>query len=141
MDLNLLLNKYWWRRKHREVREIFFPKNRWVNEVVPRHFADVDYIFEDVLFAGLVHFWEKDRGEETLRYQWECDPDEFMMSSDHQAHCREVYDIAKAAYDWAKVRKQKHDDVRLDWKEEQDLIAEDTKHLQNIIKYRKYLWS
>jgi hypothetical protein len=38
----------------------------------------LEFIFEDVLFAGLIFFWEKDSGKESLEYNsvpWEDYPD------------------------------------------------------------------
>lgn len=131
--MTFLTNKWWWRRKWCAVRDFFNPRNKWARDAIPNHFSDVDAIFEDVLFNGLIFFWEKDRGEEALRLQYEYPWNEMGPKAvEYQDHNRGVYNAMLEAYNWAKTRKHALETLDYD---------EDTKHLQNIIKYRKYLWS
>ena len=71
-----LTNKsYWSRIWYEQVSSRIRPRNKWVNKVVPRTFSDKDFIYEEVIFAGLVDFSDNDNGESCLRYQWEGDHD------------------------------------------------------------------
>lgn len=123
---------------YEQVTTRFFPHNRWATKVVPRTFSDVDYIFAEVLFAGLVFFWEEDNGEESFRFQWECE-DEYT-SEERRAEYKRVYELVKAAYDWAKIRRTEDEKVKT-WQEQESVHALDDKHLETIVKYRRWLWT
>lgn len=139
-----LFNKYWWRRHLYNVKCLFSPQNKWARKGIPRQFTDVDCIFENTLFNGLIFFWEEDHGEETLRYQFEAERDDFCDAdkwNERIAVCKEVYVAMNNAYAWAKIREREYDKLGVDWEKEEELVETDTLHLTNIIKYRKYLWT
>lgn len=118
-------------------------QNEWLRKLVPDEFTDVDVIFENVLFEGLIFFWEKDGGQESLHHNsipWE---DEFLKWTEDR---RECYVAMKAAYEWAKTYKDAEPVVSLSELEDYRVRMqtwEDTtsEHLLNIIKYRNYLWT
>lgn len=121
------------------------PRNRWVMAQVPRTWSDVDYIFERVLFAGLIFFWEQDWGEDTLRHQWESlerkHADTLLdWEKDRIATYKKVYSDLKAAYEWAKIRDSKFNEFNT-WEEEDKYHKIDDLHLTNIIKNRKFMWT
>ncbi|QDJ96292.1 hypothetical protein Xoosp13_105 [Xanthomonas phage Xoo-sp13] len=132
-------------------------QNEWLRKLVPDEFSDVDYLFETVLFEGLIFFWEKDRGLETLEFN--ADPQSWEDSncdgwSQERVDC---FEAMKAAYEWAKARdstepqpppyelvRDKEQYMKLADVYQQDLQkwdAEKDLHVLNIVKYRKYLWS
>lgn len=134
-----LTNKsYWSRIWYEQVSSRIRPRNKWVNKVVPRTFSDKDFIYEEVIFAGLVDFWENDNGESCLRYQWEGDHD---SDEERRAVYKRVYDELLEAYVWAIARKGQWEGAHTDWKREQEVIEEDTKHLSVIVRNRKWMWT
>lgn len=140
-----VFNKYWWRHRYYAVRDFLISQNQWARKSIPRHFADVDGVFEEVLFNGLISYWEDDNGEETLRYQFEYEDVHYEESpftnEEIREKSREIYAHMLAAYEWAKIRKQEYESLGYDYNQESELIAIDTRHLLNIITHRKYLWS
>jgi hypothetical protein len=140
------------------------PQQKWLRKKLPRHFCDLDRTFELTLFHGLIFFWEKDNGKrifqlqidvnvipEELEHRREFMTDEAIESAKKEN--QEIYNIINAAYEWAKIRDEKYESLYdrnfpipapyTAWYQYEDeyLIPTDTLHLQNIIKYRKYLWS
>lgn len=134
-------------------------QNKWMRDLIPDHFTDLDYLFEETLFEGLIFFWEQDGGKESLELNsqpWE-DNGFFHWSPER----KECYDLMKAAYEWGKTRHESEpeypslgddwkttfrteaygDAVKIaneklvKWEEEKDT------HVTNILKYRKYLWT
>lgn len=132
--------------------------NKWMRDLIPDHFTDLDYLFEETLFEGLIFFWEKDGGEASLElnsHPW--DEEGFYWSPERKV----CYDLMKAAYEWGKTRHESEPEypdvgdnwlktIRTDaydeavkianekmakWEEEKDT------HVTNILKYRKYLWT
>lgn len=135
-----IFNKYWRRRIwYEQVVTRINPRNKWARKIIPRHFTDVDYLYEEILFAGLIFFWEKDNGEEVTRYQWDRERDEYD-TDEGIAKRKEVYDALKEAYEWAKIRRSLIDNVT-DFRVEQEYIDKDTKYLLSIVSLRKYMWS
>lgn len=136
-----LLNRYFWSSLwYKSVVCLFFPKNKWARAAIPRTFRDVDGIYEDVLFNGLVFFWEEDDGEQSMRRQWDRKLDEYD-SQERIEESRLVYETLKKAYDWAKVRQEKYESAYCDFEKEEEYAEIDTVHLSNIIKYRQYMWT
>jgi hypothetical protein len=125
-------------------------QNNWLRNLIPDEFTDLDYLFEEVLFEGLIFFWEEDNGEEMLsNYTLYTEEEGFQAR-------KECFDAMLAAYEWAKPRKKMepkapsvHDigsDAYLKraekyWEKEIAWKEEKTKHLLNIVKYRGQLWS
>lgn len=135
-----IFNLYYWKRIwYSQIKTRILPKNRWATKSIPRTFSDVDYIFEEVLFNGLIFFWEKDNGESSMRYQWDRELDEYD-SSEHITERKEIYEKILAAYNWAKIRKSEYDSL-MDYNKEQKLNLKDDEHLSVIIKYRSHLWT
>lgn len=109
--------------------------NQQLRDLIPDHFSDIDYLFEEVLFSGLIFFWEKDGGEASLEYNsrpWPECPD--LQTFEH----KEVYDYMKEAYSFAKKRAQLLEEESLTI-EDEEYNYELDRHLENILKYRKYL--
>lgn len=115
--------------------------NQWILDIIPNTLHDKDYFIEQVLFNALIDFWENEEGEESLRYQFEREPDDWMTPQAIEAyeltriHNKKVYDELKEAYEWAKSRKE---DTRFEF--DDDIFDSNTKHLNTIIKHRDRLW-
>lgn len=126
-------------------------QNNWLRNLIPDEFTDLDYLFEEVLFEGLIFFWEEDNGDEELgNYTLYTEEEGFQAR-------KECFDAMLAAYEWAKPRKtmqplpppyevlpnkerymqlaEVYYQANQKWEAERDL------HVLNIVKYRKYLWS
>lgn len=137
-------------------------QNQWLRDLIPEYFVDLDTIFEDVLFNGLIFFWEQDGGGESLEHNskpWdteECGPFKWDNSR------KECYDAMKAAYEWGKTREEsrpKAPEIPAErWENvfasdeygkaciayENELKrweAERDTHMLNIIKYKGHLWT
>ena len=130
---------YWKRIWYTQIQTRIVSKNEWALKSIPRTFSDVDYIFEEVLFNGLIFFWEEDGGESSLRYQWDRELDEYD-SPERIEQCKEIYEQILAAYNWAKIRKSEYDKL-MSYTKEQDLKSKDDEHLSVIVKYRSHLWT
>lgn len=137
-------------------------QNQWLRDLIPEHFADLDTIFEDVLFNGLIFFWEQDGGGESLEYNskpWNEEDGGPMLWDERRKEC---YDAMKAAYEWGKTREEsepKAPDLPEDyltkglnnpeysaackeyWKAQERWEAERDMHMLNIIKYKGHLWT
>lgn len=132
----------WW---YNYVKCLFFPQQQWARKVIPRTWSDVDDIFTNVLFAGLIFFWEKDGGGESLECQCTAWDDVPIITPEERASSnadnKRIYDILLAAYNWAKIREAEFDKEPYDYHHEERLHDLDTQHLKNIIEYRRYLWT
>lgn len=155
---------------HDQIETRLFPRQKWLYKVVPRHFADIDYLIEEVTFAALINYWENDDGESSTRTQYEYldNPEEYFGSNNfnpedikaEQAKNKELYDEMAAAYQWAKTRhgerkrideltqsiyQSRQNGEKKSYERVNELEEEfqqlDTLHLTNIIKRRQSLWS
>lgn len=126
------------------------PRQKWLTKIIPRTFSDIDYLMEETVFKCLINFWEHDDGEGVLRYQWECvdlKDEGFEHMIEQYNERKQVYLCMKEAYDHAKKRENltKHlytiNNPKTYIKFKDHLKESDTRHLLNIIRYRKYLWS
>ena len=50
--------------------------NQWFLDICPDQWHDKDYFIEMTLAKALIHFWEDEDGEKSLRYQFEVPCDE-----------------------------------------------------------------
>lgn len=130
-----IINRYVIHNYLQLIKDFFNHKNKWAEKCIPKHFSDVDYIFEKILFSGLISFWEEDDGEETLRFQFECKDEQFP---ERMEQARFIYYSLKEAYEYAKMRIESDDFSVL---HEDEMIIKDTEMLTRIIKYRKFMWT
>lgn len=148
-----IMSKYFWKDLwYKQVDTRFRPRQKWLTDKIPRTFCDVDYLIETCVFESLISFWESDSGEETLRFQFECEyGEEYGMSEEASAQrktdYREIYRRLNAAYNWAKAR-DKYIESSLDRKNmdeyikaERRRVERDTFFLKEIIELRDKLWS
>ena len=163
MNLNLLLNKYFWTDLwYTQVSSRIKPRQRWLTKQIPRTWLDADSVIELCVFESLIYWWTQDGGEEMSRFQFEND-DEFC-TEERKNERKEVYDRLLAAYNWATSgRKNAMADYEnllntfsrsdfLDRKFDRELFNEinrletkciesDTFYLKEIIELRKYMWT
>lgn len=66
------------------IRCVFINQNRWATRVIPRTWADKDYVISEVLYAAIIHYVEGEKCFETIVI------DEPMASK-----IREIYAWAK----------------------------------------------
>lgn len=103
----ILTTHFWKDLWYQQVATRINPRQKWLTDKIPRTWLDPDYIIETCVFESLIHFWEEDRGEETVRFQWECPYGaEYGMSAEESVARKNerkvVYDRLLAAYNWAK---------------------------------------
>lgn len=150
----------WWTLRHK-VRKFWYeqiasrinPRQKWLTNAIGRTWADKDWVLETCVFTSMIHFWEDERGEEVMRYQFECIENpcrsKALNAEDQEryAEARRVYSILDRCYRWAKARDQLWEDFHESGydafynKREADLIEQDTSVMQEIIQYRKYMWT
>lgn len=118
--------------------------NQWFLDICPNTWHDKDYFIEMTLAKALIHFWEDEDGEKSLRYQFEHPYDELTDMPREQRHIRDiqnrkVYDDLKSAYEFLKP----FDDFgNPGWSDEGQKITEElAKHLSAIVKHRGYMWT
>lgn len=143
------------------------PKQKFLTDIIPRYFTDIDYLIEELTFACLINFWEKDCGEASMRNQYTMFDDESCFIEDgwpiekinlYKIKNKQTYDELLEAYNWAKSRTKYTDDITdklytsygtSEWNtvcnwyhiEEAKCIEKDTEMLHIIVKYRKLLWT
>lgn len=137
---------YWLRTLwYDQIYRRFNPAQKWLTKKIPRTWRDKPELMEELLFECLGNFWIDEEGGEMLKHQFEGDYE--LNTPERKRHYRKVYKALKEAWDWAKIREQQWEKCweTLDWKQsserEEELSALDTKHLLNIIKYRKSMWT
>lgn len=118
--------------------------NQWFLDICPSDWRDKDFFIEQVLFRGLIHFWEDEAGGEQMRMQLNIDPDEYCMTSeqhrDYVERHQNIYDALSEAYQYA-LRWVAIQDAP--WTEDAEEVdnVEATKHLRRIIEYRGSMWT
>ena len=141
------LNPSHWKRVWNEkVTVQLFPKNKWARKDIPKTFSDVDYIYEKVLFNGLIFWWEDDGGESEIRHQFEYDySDDGFISPEaienRKQYYKTMYNELHEAYIWAILRDWAYEEANFDYKLTERYNEVDTTHLIAIIKYRPAMWT
>ncbi len=151
---NKLQDKYsifcpwFWRDLRSNIRVALLPSpNRWVWKNIPKQWRDVDYIYETVLFDGLVNYVEKEKGLEAT------------------IHEPSMSDMIKEIYHWAKIGRDElqndinksYEGITLDSIHKQtpehvikmnesnrlEKLLDDTntKHMTWLVENRHYLWT
>lgn len=129
------------------------PRQKWLTVAIGRQFVDKDFIIETTLFQSIIHFWEEDDGEKSMRYQFEAIEGpcggKALKEEDQQAYlaARKHYAALDRCYRWAKVRDAMWADFYNNYSERKDLAAgerlesEDEHYLTEIVRLRKYMWT
>jgi len=144
-----ILSKYFWRDFYRDIRDFFWPRNKWLTDRIPNSWRDKDWLIEETLSAAIIHFVDEEKGfEETV---WDDTPEKL-----------DTYHKLNSAYHWFKWQRksleekegrdfeasllEKHSsfqefraDLYYDFAAKKEIL--DNLHLKNIIKYRKHLWT
>lgn len=144
-----IFHKYFWRELYWGVKNYFWPQNKWLTKHVPKGWIDKDALLENILAATIVEFVEGERGLKVT--VWDDTPERL-----------DVYHKLNSAYHWFKWQRQALEDkenkslslslvypdrcwadlrseLYYDFAAKKELL--DNLHLQNIIKYRKHLWT
>jgi len=66
MKLKLLAHRYFWRELKWNIRDYFFPKNKWLFKKIGNHYCDAYGLVDIILFEILVHFVEVDKGLDSI---------------------------------------------------------------------------
>lgn len=144
-----IFSKYFWRELYWSIKNYFWPQNKWLTKHIPNGHLDKDALLENVLAATIVEFTD---GEEGFKVTvWDDTPERLA-----------VYHKLNNAYHWFKWQRpalenktnqlptSSLNDPVEPWAEYRaslyiDFAAKketlDNFHFQNIIKYRKHLWT
>lgn len=156
-----VFNQYFWRYLYCDIRDWFFPRQRWLTKEIPNYWCDKVELIPLTLFKSLEHFVEVEKGFENMLAQIQDAQDrpiEYSDAEDRIATYQEVYDDLKAAYEWGKQRSKFESDTlnmysadddketqkevlqvicrREEYAEEQTI-----NHMSNIVKHSRYLWT
>lgn len=144
-----ILHKYFWRDLYWQIRNYFWPQNKWLTKHIPNGWLDKDALLEDIIAATIIEFVDGEKGFEVT--VWDDTPNRLA-----------VYHKLNNAYHWFKWQRQalgtkedkslelSWDCIDISWAELRsepyyDFAAKkeilDNLHLGNIIKYRKHLWT
>ena len=141
-----ILCPWFWRDLRINISMALKPSpNRWVWKNIPKQWRDIDYIYETILFDGLVNYVEKEKGLEAT------------------IHEVEKSDKIKEIYHWVKIGRDElqkdMDKVIITLEEIQNRTSEgrfkldeinrlekimddtNTKHLIWLVENRHYLWT
>lgn len=143
-DKYALFCPYFWRDGWYAFKCFFKPKNKWATDVIPNTWMDKDGIFEAVLFAGIIHYVEGEKGLENVLHEPQ---NEKMIKEAYswvkigrdlaQKHIEEVTDIM-LNYEESKGKYEK---VRLLMELEAKFYERDTFYLRWIVENRAILWT
>ena len=155
--VEMLFNRYTYYNGYRAVVDWFFPKQRWLTRKIPNHWCDKVELIPRVLFASIIHFVEKEDGLEMLRLQIrELAQDAAIVPdfADRMAECQNVIEVVEAAYSWAKQRDAFEEETWDNIPDEPLLaslnyyrnreeygIDKDIKHMTDIVRVHRYLWT
>ena len=73
MKLKLLLNRYFWFDLKYKIKCFFYPKQKWLTDVIPNTFCDKVELIPNLLFACLVDYIEVEKKQNFIRdvgYDW-----------------------------------------------------------------------
>jgi hypothetical protein len=144
---------YFWADLKYKIKCFFIPKNKWATRVIPREWRDKDYIFEEVLFAGIVDFVENEKCFEvnswtlTLKMRRNKEKIEEIYKWAKTGR-EEIREKIKKAYpkisldEQLQVNKKKFSELYGEVNRLEELMEEtNTKHLKWIVENRNILWS
>lgn len=144
-----IFNKYFWRELCWTIRNFFWPQNKWLTRHIPNGWLDKDALLEEVIAATIIEFVDGEKGfEKTV---WDDTPKRLA-----------VYHKLNNAYHWFKWQRKSLEDkedrifmgslsewhssfqefranLHYDFAAKKELL--NNLHLENIIKYRKHLWT
>jgi hypothetical protein len=163
LKLRQKLANFW----YEQISTRLFPRQRWLTKAIPRWYMDAPDIIDLALYQILINYWEND-GESMLRRTYESfteDSEDLInagwskedIQKEHDKNY-ECYCALREAYQWARERQgvranidrilihyRKTSEVKkvYNWFNaiEEHCLKEDDRHLQNIVKYRSYLWT
>lgn len=129
------------------------PQQKWLTDKIGRTWIDKDTVIETAIFESMIHFWEDEKGEEVLRFQFECIQSPCRSAAarpenqERYAEQRRIYSELEKCYRYARVRDMVWEEFdntpakdRTDH-QEQDIIDNETEILVKIVQLRKYLWT
>jgi len=146
------LYPYFWHDLKYKIKCFFNPRNKWVKKAIGNQWHDLDYVYEEILFAGIINYVEGEKCFE--RVLWK--------SPEEKATKKKILEI----YNWAKTGRDKfkknvdsaYPEVDLDNlfnvdtdsynklygkvnKLEEELRDKDTEYLVWLVKNRSVLWT
>lgn len=97
-----ILSKYFWSNIKYDIRDFFFPRQKWLMLNVPKHWCDKVELIPIVLFEILVHFVEQEM--DSIPWDWQSEVDAGNTSQEQadrvktsEAEIRSVYNYIKFA--------------------------------------------
>jgi hypothetical protein len=157
---------YWslWRLKDKfywNVYYSFFPQHESIRKAIPKSWADLDGIVEDVLSAIIISFVEEEKGLDQLEMMLDSlnKNDEYLIKNwgsvdlfwDYYGSRYKDYIRLQEIYTWVKSGKKSMQNYlnsiegTNNWKEyskvEQGIHDRDSEYLADLVKLRKYLWT
>lgn len=152
-----IFKRYFWYNLKYEIRDYFFPRQRWLMRNIPKSWCDKVELIPMVLFEILVHFVEEEM--DIVSWDWQAEVEAGHTTQEHADNVKRVEKEIRDVYDYIKVtRPQLHKDLdnsypELDAKGSYQELYSETDRLDNkikeldewamnvIIKNREHLWT
>ncbi len=114
-----------------------WPRNKWLTDVVPRHWCDKDGLMEKMLFAMLIHFVEKEECFETI--DWNASGQKVFAQELRKYYdwltriCPKQEAVMRAACTASRYEKY--------WRLKEKSEKKQTEILVWMVKNREYFWT
>lgn len=146
---------YFWRDLKYNIKCRIFPRNDWARKAIPNQWHDLDAIFENVLFAGIINYVEGEKCFESLVW------DDCAINRKNKKKIEEIYKWAKTgraecnealrkaypiisptSFQNRVITKETYEELYGDVNRLEKLLFDtDTKHLVWLVRNRTYLWT
>jgi len=158
-EINKLQNRYpflcpyFWRDLKYKISCLFKHRNPWVNKAIAREWRDLDHIYEEILFAGIINYVE---GEECFKKNTWINPEEII----YKRQIEKIYHWAKTGrYDLQKqinnaypsfddnfslsaIKAKTYNELYGEVNRLEKILRDtNTKHLVWLVKNRGILWT
>lgn len=152
-----LFSRYFWRELYLSVKNYFFPRNKWLTRHIPKAFQDKDVLLENILAATIIDFVDVEEGLSDIvwiNHPSELDASHKLINAYHwfkwKRPALEEKENQLLAHDFPRLQTLGQINNKKSWPEyranlRNDFAAKkeilDNLHFQNIVKYRKHLWT
>lgn len=161
-DLEL---RQWFRYKvYIPLRDQVSPRQRWLTREIPKQYTDLSYLMPHLTYRMLQQFVEGENGLEVLQDQVTADygPMDAEVVAERRTYFQAAYVELEAAYQWSLKRAREAESMQEDLnskllehardkdrlqaleifeRREEQYQETDLRHLQNIMRHHKVLWT
>jgi hypothetical protein len=127
-----------------KIRDMLFPRQRWLTKKIPKDWCDKPELIKIILFETLVHFVEEENGLSDLKVNWDEDISAGFIRQNAIDHKRNILLRLNEAYSYIKNDRPRliqklADDYRISLQD--DIDRRDQATLNTIISHQSILWT